>query len=130
MLSSVFFRAHWSRHLCFKKHQSTGKLKYRQREFHQMKCIHFYCDISPSLADPALLSVVRVVDGQVSWFYHERKKKFIYRASYLIRVHWYRLETGTDQYFQQQSTLVQASLLLKHQPTGQLERTRLLTSYP
>ena len=29
-----------------------------------------------------------------------------------------------------QSALVQASLLLKHQPTGQLKRTRPLTSYP
>ena len=29
---------------------------------------HVYCDISPSLADPALLSVVGVVDGQVTGF--------------------------------------------------------------
>ena len=74
---------------------------------------YVYCDISPSLADPALLSVVGVVDGQVtvqvSWFYHE--KKFIYRASYLFRVHWYRLQTCNDQNFHLQSALVQTSLL-------------------
>ena len=41
-----------------------------------------------------------------------------------------RLQTGTDQDFHLQNALVQASLLLKHQPTGQLKRMRPLTSYP
>ena len=53
------------------------------------------------------------------------RKKFIYNTSYLFRV-----QTGTDQDFHLQSALVQASLLLKHQPTGQLKRTRPLTSSP
>ena len=39
-----------------------------------------------------------------------------------------RLQTGQE--FHLQSALVQASLLLKHQPTGQLKRTRPLMSYP
>ena len=51
------------------------------------------------------------------------RKKLIYSTSYLFRV-----QTGTDQDFHLQSALVKASLLLKHQPTGQLKRTRPLTS--
>ena len=38
-------------------------------------------DISPSLADPALLSVVGVVDGQFTGFYHERRKEFIHTST-------------------------------------------------
>ena len=53
------------------------------------------------------------------------RKKFIYSTSYLFTV-----QTGTDQDFHLQSALVQASLLLKHQPTGHLKRTQPLTSYP
>ena len=40
------------------------------------------------------------------------------------------LQTGTDQDIHLQSALVQASVFLKHQPTGQFKRTRPLTSYP
>ena len=42
-------------------------------------------DISPSLADPALLSVVGVVDGQFAGFITKERMNFIYRA------HWSRL---------------------------------------
>ena len=37
-------------------------------------------DISPSLADPALLSVVGVVDGQFTGFITKEGMNFIYRA--------------------------------------------------
>ena len=42
-------------------------------------------DISPSLADPALLSVVGDVDGQCTGFITKESRNFIYRA------HWSRL---------------------------------------
>ena len=38
-------------------------------------------DISPSLADPALLSVVGVVDGQFTSFITKGRKKFIYTST-------------------------------------------------
>ena len=50
--------------------------------------------------------------------------------------HWFecwlsnRLQTSIDQDLHLQSALVQASLLLKYQPTSQLKRTQPLTSYP
>ena len=86
------------------------------------------CDISLSLSDPALLSVVGVVDGQVFWFYHERKKKFSYRASYLFRVHWDRLQSGTDQNFSPLECTGTGFSPFKHQSTSQLERTQPLMS--
>ena len=46
-----------------------------------MKFAHVYCDISPSLVDPALLSVVRVVDGQFTGFITEGRRNFIYKSS-------------------------------------------------
>ena len=91
-----------------------------------MKCVHVYCDFSPSLTDPALLSVVGFVDGQVtvlSCLVLSRKKKihlqsFLPFQSTLVSTSdWHRPD------FLHQSALVQASLLLKHQPTGQLKRT-------
>ena len=41
---------------------------------------HVYCDISPSLVDPALLSVVRVVDGQFTGFITKGRRNFIYKS--------------------------------------------------
>ena len=58
MNSSDFFRAHWSRYLCCKEG-----------------------DISPSLADPALLSVVGVVDGQFTGFITKGRRNFIYTST-------------------------------------------------
>ena len=66
--------------------------------------------------DPALVSVVRAVDGQETGLSVQPAEKKN------------RLQTGQE--FHLQSALVQAFLLLKHQPTGQLKRTRPLTSYP
>ena len=63
-----------------------------------------YCDISPSLADPALLSVVRVVDGQFTGFI--TKEEGISSTN----LHCAR---------------VQVSLLLKHQPASQLKECDL-----
>ena len=42
---------------------------------------HVYCDISPPLVDPALLSVVRVVDGQFTGFITKGRRNFIYKSS-------------------------------------------------
>ena len=55
----------------------------------------------PPLRNPALLSVVRVVDGQFTGFITKEED------------------------FHLQSTLVQASLLLKHQPAGRLKERDL-----
>ena len=63
--------------------------------------------LSPALVDLARVSVIRAVDGQDTGLSTQPAEN--------------QLQTGTDQDFQ--STLVQASLLLKHQPTGQLKRT-------
>ena len=62
------------------------------------------------------MSVIRAVDGQDTGLSAQPAEQ--------------QLQTGIDQDFHLQSALVQASLLLKHQPTGQLKRTRPLTSDP
>ena len=66
--------------------------------------------LSPTLVDPALVSVIRAVDGQETGLSVQPAEKNL-------------LQTGQD--FHQQSTLVQASLLFKHQPTGQLKERDL-----
>ena len=68
--------------------------------------------LSPTLVDPAFVSVIRAVDGQETGLSVQPAEKKN------------RLQTGQD--FHKQSALVQASLHLKHQPTGQLKRTRPL----
>ena len=64
MNSSDFFRAHWSRHLCWKA------LVDRQAHI-QPTSLSIYIEetsslvtLSPTLVDPALVSVIRAVDGQ------------------------------------------------------------------
>ena len=64
MNSSDFFRAHWSRHLCCKA------LVDRQAQI-QLTSPSIYIEgtsslvtPSPTLVDPALVSVIRAVDGQ------------------------------------------------------------------
>ena len=59
------------------------------------------------------MSVIRAVDGQETGLSVQPVEKKN------------RLQTGQEYHLQ--SALVQASLLLKHQPTGQLKRTRPLT---
>ena len=61
--------------------------------------------LSPTLVDPAFVSVIRAVDGQETGLSVQPAEKKN------------RLQTGQD--FHQQRALVQASLHLKHQPTGQ-----------
>ena len=60
--------------------------------------------------DPARVSVVRAVDGQETGLSVQPAEKN-------------RLQTGQE--FHLQSALVQAYLLLKHQPTGQLKERDL-----
>ena len=67
--------------------------------------------LSPTLVDPALVSVIRAVDGQETGLSVQPAEKKN------------RLQTGQD--FHQQSTLVLASLLFKHQPAGQLKERDL-----
>ena len=64
MNSSDFFRAHWSRHLCCKA------LVDRQAHI-QLTSPSIYIEgtsslitLSPTLVDPAFVSVIRAVDGQ------------------------------------------------------------------
>ena len=93
MNSSDFFRAHWSRHLCCKAlvdrqaciyiYVSTRRNSIKEHEV----WTHFYCDISPSLVDPALLSVVRVVDGQFTGFITKEEDFHLH----IYRAHWSRL---------------------------------------
>ena len=64
-----------------------------------------FVTLSPTLMDPALVSVVRAVDGQETGLSVQLAEKKN------------RLQTGQE--FHLQSALVQASLLLKHQLTGQ-----------
>ena len=93
MNSSDFFKAHWSRHLCCKALVDRQAYIYVHlhllEEFHQknMKFELYYCDISPSLADPALLSVVRVVDGQFTGFITKEEVFHLH----IYRAHWSRL---------------------------------------
>ena len=117
MNSSDFFRAHWSRHLCCKALvDRQAPVSADLSSIYYIEGTSSLVTLSPTLVDPALVSVIRAVDGQdtgLSVQLAEKKN---------------RLQTSQD--FHLQSTLVQASLLLKHQPTGQLKRTRPLTSYP
>ena len=72
--------------------------------------------LSPTLVDPALVSVIRVVDGQDTGLSAQPAE-----------------QPTSDRHRPElhlQSALVQASVFLKLQPTGQLKRTRPLTSYP
>ena len=64
MNSSDFFRAHWSRHLCCKalvdwqaQTQPTSPSIY-------IEGTSYLLTLSPTLVDPALVSVIRAVDGQ------------------------------------------------------------------
>ena len=70
-----------------------------------------FVTLSPTLMDPALMSVVRAVDGQETGLSVQPAEKKN------------RLQTGQE--FHLQSALVQAFLLLKHQPTGQLKERDL-----
>ena len=94
MNSSDFFRAHWSRHLCCKA------LVDRQAHV-QLTSPSIYIEgtsslitLSPSLVDPALVSVVREVDGQetgLSVQPAEKKNRLQTGQDFIYRAHWPRL---------------------------------------
>ena len=117
MNSSDFFRAHWSRHLCCKAFVDRQA---RTQPSIYIEGTSSLITLSPTLVDPALVSVVRAVDGQdtgLSAQPAEHPTTDRHRPG---------LSSSSTPL---QSALVQASLLLKHQPTGQLKRMRPLTSY-
>ena len=116
MNSSDFFRAHWSRHLCCKALVDRQAHVQPTSPSIYIEGTSSLISLSPTLVDPALVSVVREVDGQETGLSVQPAEKKN------------RLQTGQE--FHLQSALAQASLLLKHQPTGQHKRTRPLTSYP
>ena len=67
--------------------------------------------LSPTLMDPARVSVVRAVDGQETGLSVQPAEKMN------------RLQTGQEYHLQ--SALAQASLFLKQQPAGQLKERDL-----
>ena len=115
MNSSDFFRAHWSRHLCCKA------LVDRQAQI-QPTSPSIYIEgtsslitLSPSLVDPALVSVIRVVDGQDTGLSAQPTE-----------------QPTSDRHRPGLSSSERTGpgFGFFHQPTGQLKRTRPLTSYP
>ena len=100
MNSSDFFRAHWSRHLCCKA------LVHWQAP---VQPTTVEGDISPSLSDPALLSVVGVVDGQFTGFITKGRRNFIYTSTERTGPGFSAFKTSADR---------------------PAQRTRPLTSYP
>ena len=116
MNSSDFFRAHWSRHLCCKALVDRQAHVQPTSPSIYIEGTSSLTTLSPSLVDPTLMSVIRAVDGQDTGLSAQPAEQ--------PTSDWHRPGLHL------QSALVQASLLLKHQPTGQLKRTRPLTSYP
>ena len=116
MNSSDFFRAHWSRHLCCKA------LVDRQAHI-QPTSPSIYIEgtlslvtLSPTLVDPALVSVIRAVDGQDTGLSAQPAE-----------------QPTSDRHRPGLSSSERTGpgfSAFKHQPTGQLKRTRPLTSYP
>ena len=64
MNSSDFFRAHWSRHLCCKALADRQAHVQPTSPSIYIEGTSSLITLSPSLVDPALVSVVREVDGQ------------------------------------------------------------------
>ena len=105
-------RAHWSRHLCCKALVDRQAHVQPTSPSIYIEGTSSLITLSPSLVDPALVSVVREVDGQETGLSVQPAEK--------------KNRPGLNL----QSALAQASLLSKHQPTGYLKRTRPLTPYP
>ena len=113
MNSSDFFRAHWSRHLCCKALVDRQAHVQPTSPSIYIEGTSSLITLSPSLVDPAIMSVVREVDGQetgLSVQPAEKKNRLQTGQDFIYRAHWPRL--------------------LKHQPAVQHKRTRPLTSYP
>ena len=116
MNSSDFFRAHWSRHLCCKALvdrqapvQSTSPSIY-------IEGTSSLVTLSPTLVYPALVSVIRAVDGQDTGLSAQRAE-----------------QPTSDRHRPGLSSSERTGpgfSVLKHQPTDQLKRRRPLTSYP
>ena len=65
MNSSDFFRAHWSRHLCCKAVvDQQAPVSADLSSIYYIEGISSFVTLSPTLVDPALMSVIRAVDGQ------------------------------------------------------------------
>ena len=102
---AFFIRAHWYRLLCckasvtpaylvfFHQKQEVNSSDFFNRPLHRRN----FFTLSPTLVDPALVSVIRAVDGQETGLSVQPAEKKN------------RLQTGQE--FHLQSTLVQASLL-------------------
>ena len=64
MNSSDFFGAHWSRHLCCKAFVDRQARTQPTSPSIYIEGTSSLITLSPTLVDPALVSVVRAVDGQ------------------------------------------------------------------
>ena len=62
--SSEFFRAHWSRHLCCKAFVDRQARSQPTSPSIYIEGTSSLISLSPTLVDPALVLVARVVDGQ------------------------------------------------------------------
>ena len=97
MEGAFIFRAHWSRHLCCKALVDRQAHVQPTSPSVYIEGTSSLITLSPSLVDPALVSVVREVDGQETGLSVQPAEKKN------------RLQTGQE--FHLQSALVQASLL-------------------
>ena len=101
------------------KHQShQPSSSFFSSEARDEFCRFLQNTLSPTLMDPALVSVVRAVDGQETGLSVQPAEKMN------------RLQTGQEYHLQ--SALAQASLLLKQQPAGQLKNATsdIISSHP
>ena len=97
MNSSDFFRTHWSRHLRCKAFVDRQARSQPTSPSIYIEGTSSLITLSPTLVDPALVSVIRAVDGQETGLSVQPAEKKN------------RLQTGQE--FHLQSALVQASLL-------------------
>ena len=97
MNSSDFFRAHWSRHLCCKALVDRQAHVQPTSPSIYIEGTSSLITLSPTLEDPALVSVIRVVDGQdtgLSAQPAEQPTLDLHRVTdqdFFFRAHWSRL---------------------------------------
>ena len=105
MNSSDFFRAHWYRLLCCKASVTPARVFFHQNQevnssdsSTDLSSIYYiegtFVTLSPTLVDPAFMSVVRAVDGQetgLSVQPAEKKNRLQTGQEFIYRVHWSRL---------------------------------------
>ena len=108
MNSSDFFRAHWSRHLCCKALVDRQACIQPTTPSIYIEGTSSLVTLSPTLMDPALVSVVRAVDGQDTGLSAQPAEQ---------------PTSDRHQDFHLQRALVQASLLLSiSRPASSKER--------